>query len=174
MRREAEATGCPIQFQTVRRKQAGPGYIEVELPVKAKSAQQLTATLRSVLKAAKGQFEQWPEMKRTLFCKGVIEQLREAWDQGIADFILPVLGRFDNHIKGSSLFKLAILSEEDVAQATAARGRLSEELHASAEALNPETVSREDLLAEISSLEVWRESIVQRQKGAKKPVTSYV
>jgi FtsP/CotA-like multicopper oxidase with cupredoxin domain len=30
----------------------------------------------------------------------MIEQFREAWDQAIADFIYPVLGRFDNHIKG--------------------------------------------------------------------------
>lgn len=174
LRREVEAKDCPILYQTIRRKQDRPGHVEGELPVKAKSARQLTAALRSELKAAKGQFEQWPEIKRTLFCKGVIEQLREAWDQGIADFVFPVLGRFDNHIKGSSLFKLAILDEDDVMQVTAARGRLSEELHASAETLNPETVSREDLQTEIGKLEVWLDNIVQRQKDAKKPVTSYV
>jgi hypothetical protein len=100
--------------------------------------------------------------------------IREAWDQGIADFIFPVLGRFDNHIKGTSLFKLAVLNEEDVKTVTAARGRLSEELHVAAETLNPETVSHADLLAEIVKLEAWLADIGQRQKDAKAPVTSYV
>ena len=118
-------------------------------------------------------FDHWPDPKRNIFCKGFIEQLREAWDQGIADFIFPVLGRFDNQIKGTSLYKLAILDETDVKTVTAARGRLSEELHASAETLNPETVSHAALFAEIGKLEAWLADIAQRQKDAKAPVTSY-
>jgi hypothetical protein len=55
---------------------------------------------------------------------------------------------------------------------TAARGRLSEELHASAETLNPETVSHANLLAEIGKLEAWLAHIAQRQKVAKAPVAS--
>lgn len=57
---------------------------------------------------------------------------------------------------------------------TAARGRLSEDLHASAETLNPETVSHAVLFAEIGKLEAWLTQISQRQKDAKAPVTSYV
>jgi Fe-S-cluster formation regulator IscX/YfhJ len=94
-------------------------------------------------------------------------------DQGIADFIFPVLGRFDNTIKGNSLFKLAVITEEDVKTVTAARGRLSEELHTAAETLNPETVSHDDLLAEVVKLENWINDISQRQKNAIPPVTSY-
>ena len=174
LRREAEAKDRPIHYQTVRRRQTRPGYVEGELPNKAKSAMQLVQSLRSELKAVKGQFDHWPDTKRTLFCKGFIEQLREAWDQGIADLIFPVLGRFDNHIKGTSLFKLAILDDEDVEKVTAARGRLSDELHASAETMNPETVSHGDLSVELLTLEAWLTLIVQRQKDAKAPVTSYV
>ena len=174
LRREADAKGRPTQYQTVRRKLDRPGYIDGELPNKAKSAAQLAHSLRSELKEAKGQFDQWADTKRSLFCKGFIEQLREAWDQGIADMIFPVLGRFDNHIKGTSLFKLAILNEDDVKTVTAARGRLSEELHASAETLNPETVAYTALVAEIGKLETWLADVVQRQKNAKAPITSYV
>lgn len=174
LRREAEAKGRPIHYQTVCRKQSRPGHVEGELPMKAKSAQQLAQSLRSELKEARQQqFDSWADAKRTIFSKGIIEQLREAWDQGIADLIFPVLGRFDNSIKGTSLFKLAVIDEEDVKTVTAARGRLSEELHTSAETLNPETVSHADLLAEVVKLEVWLASVVQRQKEAKAPVTSY-
>ena len=67
----------------------------------------------------------------------MIEQTREAWDQAIADFIYPVLGRFDNQIKGGSLYKLAVLQDNDVTSITEARKRLSEDLHASAQTLNP-------------------------------------
>lgn len=174
LRREAEAQARPIHYQTVRRKQSRPGHVESDLPMKAKSAQQLTHSLRSELKTAKQQqFDNWLDAKRTIFSKGIIEQLREAWDQGIADFIFPVLGRFDNSIKGTSLFKLAVIDEDDVRTVTAARGRLSEELHTSSETLNPETVSHADLLAEVVKLETWLASVTQRQKLAKAPVTSY-
>jgi hypothetical protein len=173
VRREGEAKDRPIQYQTVRRKDTRPGYIEGELPNKAKSAVQLAISLRSELKAAKDQFDQWPDARRSIFCKGFIEQLRETWDQAIADFIFPVLGRFENTIKGTSIFKLKVLTEEDVKTVTAARGRLSEELHAAAETLNPETVSHAVLFAEIGKLDVWLVDILKRQKEAKAPVTSY-
>lgn len=169
LRREAEAKAMPIHYQTVARKQNRPGFVEAELPMKAKSAWQLGQALRSELKAAKPHFDGWADAKRTIFAKGIIEQLRESWDQGIADFIFPVLGRFDNAIRGTSLFKLAVLEEADVKTVTAARGRLSEELHATAETLNPETVKHSDLLAEVVKLESWLTSIADRQKDAKKP-----
>ena len=173
LRREAEAQSRPVQYQTVCRKQRRPGFVEGELPMKAKSAQQLANSLRSELKEAKHQFDTWPDARRTIFCKGIIEQLRESWDQGIADFVFPVLGRFDNTIKGNSLFKLAIIKDEDVKTVTAARGRLSEEMHTSAETLNPETVCHSDLLAEVVKLEEWLASILKRQKEAKAPTTSF-
>lgn len=172
LRREAEAKAQNVHYQTVSRKQNKPGHIEAELPMKAKSAMQLSNSLRSELKAAKPDFDKWPDAKRTIFCKGVMEQLREAWDQGVADFVFPVIGRFDNTIKGNSLYKLAILTEEDVKTVTAARGRLSEEMHTSSETLNPETVSHADLSAEVTKLEEWLTSIAQRQKEAKLPKAS--
>jgi hypothetical protein len=134
---------------------------------------QLAISLRSALKAVKGQFAGWTEVNRCIFSKGFIEQLREAWDQAIADFVFPVVGRFDNQIRGSSLFRLAVLTPADVSTVTAARGRLSEELHASAEILNPETVTYETLFAEIGKLETWQTDMIKRQKEAKAPVTSY-
>ena len=173
LRREAKSKLRPIQYQTVCRKQNRPGFIEGELPMKAKSAWQLGQSLRSELKQAKPHFDQWPDARRTIFSKGIIEQLRESWDQGIADFVFPVLGRFDNTIKGNSLFKLAVLSEEDVKTVTTARGRLSEELHSSAETLNTETVTHAELIAEVVKLETWLTSIAQRQKDAKEPIMSY-
>jgi ABC-type multidrug transport system ATPase subunit len=178
LRRESEALaakgkGKEIHFQTIRRREAAPGYVEGDLPNKAKSALGLANALRSELKEAKGKFEQWNDTARSIFCKGVIEQLREAWDQGIADFIFPVLGRFENSIKGNSLFKLAVLDVDDVKTVTAARGRLSEELHASAETLNPANVTHADLVAEVGKLETWLHSILGRQQKEKPPVTSY-
>ena len=174
LRREAEAKTRPIQYRTVRRKLTRPGFIDNELPTKAKSTLQLCNSLRSELKQEKPHFDHWNDTKRTMFCKGFLEQLREAWDQGIADFIFPVLGRFDNHIKGNSLIKLSVLTEEDVKTVTAARGRLSEEMHASSETLNPETVAHATLVSEITKLETWLGDILDRQKDVKAPATSYV
>src|SRR3546814_11188471 len=55
LRREAEAKDRPVQYQTVCRKQSRPGFVEGELPMKAKSAHQLAQSLRSELKEAKQQ-----------------------------------------------------------------------------------------------------------------------
>ena len=160
---------CPGQGHPTPPIRPWPSFVEADLPLKAKSALQLSNALRSELKAAKLELANWSEAKRTIFCKGIIEQLREAWDQGIADFVFPVLGRFDNAIKGASLFKLAVLTDEDVKTVTAARGRLSEELHFTAETLNPESVSREELVDEAGKLEGWLSDINQRQKDARRP-----
>lgn len=173
LRREAEAKESLVHYQTVSRKQAGPGYVAAELPVKAKTAPQRASALRTELKDAKGMIDSWSETRRTVFFKGVIEQLREAWDQGIADFVFPVLGRFENAIKGGSLYKLAVLSEEDVKTVTAARSRLSDELHATADTLNPETVTLDILGAEVTKFETWLTDITRRQGLAKKPATSF-
>ena len=173
LRREADAKSTPAQYQTVCRKQSRPGFVEAELPMKAKNTMQLANSLRSELKEAKPHFDGWPDARRTIFAKGIIEQLRESWDQGIADVIFPVLGRFDNQIKGGSLYKLSILSDEDVKTVTGARGRLSEDMHTSAETLNPETVKHSDLLDEVVKLETWINSMMQRQKDATPPITSY-
>jgi Fe-S-cluster formation regulator IscX/YfhJ len=50
-----------------------------------------------------------------------------------------------------------------------ARTRLSEELHASAATLNPETVKHAELLDEVAKLETWLHDIAKRQKDAKAP-----
>lgn len=178
LRRETEAlvakgNGKKIEYQTIRRRESAPGYVEGDLPNKAKSALGLVNALRSELKTAKGQFEQWNDTARSIFCKGMIEQLREAWDQGIADFVFPVLGRFENSIRGNSLCKLVVLIPDDVKMVTAARGRLSEELHTSAETLNPVNVAHADLVAEVGKLETWLHSILERQKKEQPPATSH-
>jgi len=173
LRREAEAKGQSVHYQTVHRRSEKPGYVEGELPNKARSALQLANALRSELKSVRSEYDKWPEVRRTILSKGMIEQLREAWDQAIADFIYPVLGRFDNQIKGGSLFKLAVLQDADVLAITEARKRLSEDLHASAQTLNPASVTHAQLVEEVKKLEVWVHDIDDRQKSAVAPAISY-
>jgi energy-coupling factor transporter ATP-binding protein EcfA2 len=172
LRREAEKANRPIAFRNVRRQQDKPGYIENELPDKAKSGLEMCNALRSSLKAAKPGFDRLTDTQRTIFCKGTIGQLRDAWEQAISDYIRPVLERFDNKVKPTSMFKLGILTEDDVKRVMAAQSRLSEDLHSSAQALNPEAVSLDDLLNEVKALEDWIQSIRDRQKNAVKPVLS--
>ena len=121
----------------------------------------------------KSKFDDYTETKRTVVAKGFLEQIREVWDQGIADFIQPVLGRFNNNIAGGSLFKLAVLNDADVETVTAARRRLSEELHLHSEAIDPAEVSHADLVDEVAKLETWMTDIKDRQKMAISPKTSY-
>lgn len=172
LRREAEKANRAIAFRNVRRKQDKPGYIDSELPDKAKSGLEMCNALRSSLKSAKPNFDTLTDTQRTTFCKGTIGQLRDAWEQAISDYIRPVLERFDNKVKPTSMFKLGILTADDVKHVIAAQARLSDDLHSSAQALNPEAVSLDDLTAEVKHLEDWIQSIRERQKNAAKPQTA--
>lgn len=170
LRREAEKANRPIAFRNVRRQQDRPGFVENELPHKAKSGLEMCNALRSSLKTEKPGFDKLTDTQRTIFCKGTIGQLRDSWEQAISDYIRPVLERFDNKIKPTSIFKLGILTEEDVKSVMSAQARLSEDLHSAAQALNPEAVTLDDLLEEVKALEDWIQSIRDRQKNAARPV----
>ena len=169
LNRAAEDLQVQVHYQTVEIRDNTPGFIDGDLPLKAKSALELANSLRSLIKKKKGSFKHLSTTDRTIFSKGIIEQLREAWERGVADFIHPVLQRFDSNIKGNSIFKLAILNEEDVKTVIAARKRLSGDLHSAPLAINPETVSLEDLKKEIKILEDWVRDIKSRQEAAKMP-----
>ena len=169
--REAEAIDVPLHYQHVKRRGKIPGYVGAELPMKAKTAPTLVVALRTELKSLKGQFDTMNETKRVILTKGIIEQLRETWDQVIADFIAPVLGRFDNRIKGNSLFKLLVLTQDDVDYIKAARGRLSEDLHNAAGALNPAEVSHDQLVAEVNVIHEFIEDLKKRPRKAEPRVT---
>ena len=173
LKREAEAQDHSVHYQHVHRRQNKPGHVKDELPLKAKPGLELANLLRKELKAMKSEFDGYSETKRTVTAKGVIEEIREVWDQGIADYIMPVLGRFDNRISGGSLFKLAVLNDADVESVTSARRRLSEELHLYSEALNPSEVTHSDLVDEVAKLETWLQDVRERQQKAIAPKTSY-
>lgn len=169
LRREAEKANRPIAFHNVRRAQNKPGYIENQLLDKAKSGLEMCIALRSSLKAARPNFEKLTDTQRTTFCKGTIGQLRDAWEQAISDYVRPVLERFDNKVKPTSIFKLDVLTEDDLKRVMAAQARLSEDLHLSAQALNTEAVSLDDLTSEVKALENWIQSIRDRQRNVIEP-----
>lgn len=164
--REALSQRRPVSYQTVRRGNGHPGMIEEGLPMKAKEAMPRANAIRSHLKGIKGSFDQMKEIERSTVAKGVIAQLRETWEQGIADFLQPVMERFDSKVKPSSMHKLLVLTQNDVAAITSARGRLSEDIHANPETLNPEEVRHDDLVRELGILMDWLTDLFARQKAA--------
>ena len=173
LQREAEAAGQSVHYQNVHRVQSKPGYVSNDLPIDAKAAWPMAEALRSALKNVRSDFDNWPEARRSLFVDGFIGKLRKAWEQGIADLIRPVMSRFNSHIKGSSLYKLAIINDDDVIAVRAARARLSEDLHASPETINPSETTHDQLLEELKKLEVWLKNIQERQRTATEPTVSY-
>ena len=173
LQREAEAGRQNVHYQNVHRAQSRPGHVSGDLPIDAKSAGPLAAALRSELKQVRGDLDKWPEARRSVFADGFIGKLRKAWEQGIADLIQPVMSRFSNQIKGSSLHKLAIVNDDDVIAVRAARARLSEDLHASPETINPAETTHAELLNELDLLEAWLQDVKDRQKTAPEPAISY-
>ena len=173
LQREVEAAGEGVHYQNVHRVQSTPGHVSDDLPMDAKAARPMAEALRSELKLVRGDFDRWPEARRSVFADGVIGKLRKAWEQGIADLLQPVMSRFNSQIKGSSLHKLAIINEDDVIAVRSARARLSEDLHASPETINPAETTHDELLEELKKLEEWLEDVKERQRAASEPVVSY-
>ena len=173
LQRAAEVAGQDVQYQNVHRVQFQPGHVSDDLPIDAKAAGPMAVTLRSELKKVRGNFDNWPEARRSLFADGFKGKLRKAWEQGIADLIQPVMSRFNSQIKGSSLHKLAIINEDDVIEVRAARARLSEDLHASPETINPSETTHAELLNELQKLEAWLADVKERQRTAREPAVSY-
>ena len=173
LQREAEAVGQDVHYQNVHRAGSEPGHVGNDLPIDAKSALPLAAALRSELKTTRGEFDNWPEARRSVFADGFKGKLRKAWEQGIADLIQPVMSRFNSQVKGSSLHKLAIVNDDDVIAVRAARARLSEDLHASPETINPAETTHAELLKELEILEAWLQDVKDRQRRALEPAVSY-
>ena len=173
LQREAKVAEQEVHYQNVHRAQARPGHVSNDLPIDAKAGWPMAAALRSELKKVRHDFDNWPEARRSLFADGFIAKLRKAWEQGIADVIRPVMSRFDSQIKGSSLHKLAIVDDNDVIAVRAARARLSEDLHASPETINPSETTHAELLNELKILETWLKDVYERQRTATEPVVSY-
>ena len=164
LQREAGAAGEEVHYQNVHRVQSKPGHVSNDLPIDAKAAWPMAEALRSELKTVRSDFDKWPEARRSLFADGFIGKLRKAWEQGIADLIQPVMSRFNSQIKGSSLHKLAIVNEADVIAVRSARARLSEDLHASPETINPSETTHAELLEELKKLEGWLKDVKERQR----------
>ena len=169
LEREAEKQAMPVAYQNIRRGSKGPGVVENDLPFKAKMAGSMEGSIRSELKDLKGSFDNIPQIRREIIAAGIIAKLRETWEQGIADFIEPVLGRFNNHVKVNSLYKIRALEEKDVIAAQSARSRLSEDVHASSETLNPAEVKHHELVAELDILYAWLAKLRKNQKQAVQP-----
>ena len=173
LQRETGAAEEDIHYQNVHRVQSKPGHVSDDLPIDTKAAWPMAEALRSELKAVRGDFDQWPEARRSVFADGVIGKLRKAWEQGIADMLQPVMSRFNSQIKGSSLHKLAIINDDDVIAVRSARARLSEDLHASPETINPAETTHGELLEELKKLEAWLKDVKERQRAAPEPAVSY-
>ncbi len=167
--REAKEQSRSIVYQTIRRNSKSPGIVEADLPFKAKMSGSMENSIRSQLKSLKGSFDNKLEIERTMIATGIIALIRKAWEQGIADFIEPVLARFDDSVKVGSLFKLLVLEEGDVVAAQSARSRLSKDVHATSHTLNPAEVNHSQLVSELDLLAAWLQRLRENQKKAVKP-----
>lgn len=164
LQRAKENLNVALHFQNVYRQQSKPGYIRNDIPNDAKSAWLMADDLRSELKNVRGNFDNWREVRRSVYAKGIIGNLRIGWENGLAYFIQPVMSRFDRKVNVSSISMLEILNEEDVALVLSAQTRLSEDLHSSPETINPSEVTHADLSSELNKLRNWLQSIKTRRQ----------
>ena len=95
-------------------------------------------------------------------------------DEGDTTTLSKTLAKAEANLEaGSSLHKLAIVNDDDVIAVRAARARLSEDLHASPETINPSETTHAQLLKELKILEAWLKDVKDRQKTAPEPAVSY-
>lgn len=140
-----------------------PGICENTPPMKAKSAQSRAASLQNHLDNTRVQYSRDPEMMWLTSAKGILVQVREAWESAVEEVIAPVLRTFHSKVDTKGFAKLSAITLNDAETMRAAYGRCSVLLHNASDALNPSVPTPMQVEEEITSLREWIVAVQTRQ-----------
>ena len=91
-------------------------------------------------------------------------RLRTAWERAVEEAIGPVFRRLSNKVETRGLVKLTAISTGDCSKMRESYGRCSAWLHSSADALNLQSPSPDEVQEGIRDLRNWITDIRSRQR----------
>ena len=165
---EAETAGVPITTQSLTRRAEGFGIADPELPFEGKSASKRIAALKAqhqfIAKLRKDGEEQ-EHRKQTVTA---YFHLRMTWERAVEEALLRrVVIRFRKGIETQRLAEV-VVDDDDYIQVDAGMTKCSNYAHDKALMGGVAVPEPDELLADISALETWRDSIEQRSKETAK------
>lgn len=99
--------------------------------------------------------------------KASLQQLRDAWERAVEEFVGPVVKRLSNKVDTKSFAKLTVLEMKDCDAMRDGYGTCSVMLHSAGESLNPKLPTPDEILSEVKKLKDWHSDLRERQDKIK-------
>ncbi|MBL4763445.1 MAG: AAA family ATPase [Gammaproteobacteria bacterium] len=174
LEREAQAAQSTIAYRHVLRKGSKPGHTSDQAPMKAQTASKRITKHQNFLYSIKTIYDNDPEGNWPTLARGLLNEIRQTWEQAISDLLKPVIGRFSNSISTKGLIKITVITDDDVTAMRASYRKISDMLHNASEELNPEAPTPSQIESELTVLRDWLDDILRRQNAIKGTETSFV
>jgi energy-coupling factor transporter ATP-binding protein EcfA2 len=162
---EASAQGIPPKALTLSQTPEGFGVAEETLPFAGANVSQRVGMLRNKQVECARRHKAGDQAGYQLLARDLYNDLRMAWERGVEEVLLNgVILRFRKGVETNRLRQVAV-EQEDLKAITAGMGRCSVYTgHDGAIVANVAPPSLDEMTADITALEEWRKSAVERQK----------
>jgi AAA domain len=156
-----------MTIKSISRGLENAGFCNADPPLRARPLAQVIDGMQARLENERLHHDHGnqPEWETTV--RSLQEQLRTSWERAVEDAVAPVLRRLSNKVQTPGLIKLTAISQKDCEEMREAFGRCSALLHSEARGLNSPLPAPAEVLAEITALRTWVESVAAKQKAIK-------
>lgn len=165
---EAEATGVPISTQSLTRRANGFGVADSDLPFEGKNANKRIAALKAQHQLIAKLYRDGEELEHRKQTVDAYFHLRMAWERAVEEVLLRrVVLRFRKGIETQRLAEV-VVDDSDYKQIDAGMTKCSNYAHDKALMGGIAVPEPDELLADITALETWRDTVEKRSKDVAK------
>ena len=157
--------GVDVGYRCITRGEEHAGICEADPPARAKPLDRVVASMEVMVSNVRSLYESGRNSEWEDKVDALARRLRTTWERAVEEAISPVFRRLSNKVETRGLVKLTAISTDDCRRMRDSYGRCSSWLHSSADALNIQTPSPDEVQAEIDVLRDWIAEIRSRQRG---------
>lgn len=163
----ARESQVQIGFRCVSRGADSAGYCSTDLPHNVLPVASVLSAIEADVsnKAVLWQNGRQADWRNAV--KASLQQLRDAWERGVEEFVGPVVKRLSNKVDTKSFAKLTVLEMKDCDAMRNGYGTCSVMLHSAGESLNLKLPTPDEILAEVKKLKDWHTDLQERQDKIK-------
>ena len=154
--------------RSVTRLQNEAGICHNNAPFKTLSVDGIVARLRKRLDNECIHHKQGNEDAWRVSATSILRELRQGWEQAVAEVVGFVVQRFNNKVKTDGLVRITPITVQDCETMRDGFEHCSGLLHHAAEALGKPLPKPDDVRAEVEALATWHKDVAARQAAVKK------
>ena len=141
--------GVDVGYRCITRGEEHAGICEADPPARAKPLDRVVASMEVMVSNVRRLYESGRNSEWEDKVDALARRLRTTWERAVEEAISPVFRRLSNKVETRGLVKLTAISTDDCRRMRDSYGRCSSWLHSSADALNIQTPSPDEVQAEI-------------------------